>query len=73
MYAQDCDYHERYDCNYRNEDYYERHGNFDEDLRFNTKIDIPEFDGRKDADEILDLLNMVEHVFEYYDPLIVKK
>ena len=67
MYAQDCDYHGRYDCYYQNEDYYKRHGNYDEGLRFNPKINLPEFDGRMDLNEFLDWLNMVEHVFEYYD------
>ena len=68
MYARGYDYHGRYDCYYRNEDYYEWHGNFDEGLRFNPKLNILEFDGRMNTDEFLDWLNMVEHVFEYYDP-----
>ena len=62
MYARDYDYHGRY------EDYFKRHGNYDEGLRFNPKLNIPEFDGRMDPDEFLTWLNMVEHVFEYYDP-----
>ena len=57
----------RYDCYFQNEDYYKRHGNYDEGFRFNPKFNIPEFDGRMDPDEFLDWLNMVEHVFEYYD------
>ena len=69
MYAKDCDYHGRYNRYYHNEDYYERHGNYDEGLRFNPKLNIPEFDERMDVDEFLEWLNMVEHVFEYYDPL----
>ena len=69
MYARDYAYHRRYDCYYQNEDYYKRHGNYDEALRFNSKLNIPEFDGRMDPDEFLDWLNMVEHVFENYDPL----
>ena len=67
MYVRDYDYHGRYDCYYQNEDYYKRHGNYDEGFRFNPKFNIPEFDGRMDPDEFLDWLNMVEHVFEYYD------
>ena len=68
MYAQDYDYHGRCDCYYPNEDYYKTHGNYDEDLRFNPKLNIPEFDRRMDPDEFLDWLNMVEHVFEYNVP-----
>ena len=68
-HVRDYDYHGRYDCYYRNEDYYKRHGNYDEGLRFNPKLNIPKFDGRMDPDEFLDWLNMVEHVLEYYDPL----
>ena len=73
MVCMDYDYHERYNFYNWNEDYYERHGNYDEGLRFNPKIDIPEFDGRIDTDEFLDWLNMVYHVFEYYDPPEHKK
>ena len=58
---------------HQNEDYYKRHGNYDEGFRFNLKFNIPEFEGRMDPDEFLDWLNMVEHVFEYYDSLNVKK
>ena len=68
MYAQNYDYHGRYDGYYRNYDYYERRGNYDDGLIFNPKLNIPEFDGRMDAGEFLDWLNMVEHVFMYYDP-----
>ena len=68
MYARYYDYHGRYDGHYRNDEYYERCGNYDEGLRFNPKLNIPKFDGRMDADEFLDWLNMMEHVFEYYDP-----
>ena len=67
MYVLDYDYHGRYDCYYQNEDYYKRHGNYDEGFRFNPIFNIPEFDGRMDPDEFLDWLNMVDHVFEYYD------
>ena len=68
MYAQEYDYHgKRYDNYYRDDDYHERRGNYDEGLRFDPKLNIPEFDGRMDVDEFLDWLNMVEHVFEYYD------
>ena len=42
---------------------------YDEALRFNPKLNILEFDGIMDPDEFLDWLNMVEHVFENYDPL----
>ena len=68
MYARDYDYHGRYDGYYQNDDYYERCGNYDDVLRFNPKMNIPEFDGRMDANEFLDWLNMVRHVFGYYDP-----
>ena len=57
MYALDCNYHAN--CYYRNEDYYKIHGNYDEGLRFNQKLNIPEFDGRMNTDEFLDWLNMV--------------
>ena len=67
MYVRDYDYHGRYDCYYQNEDYYKRHGNYDEGFRFNPKFNIPEFDGRMDPDEFLDWLNKGEHDFEYYD------
>ena len=67
MHAQDYDYHGRKDGYYTNDDYYERRGNYGKDLRFNTKLDIPKFDGRMDVDEFLDRLNIVEYVFEYYD------
>ena len=67
MYVRDYDYHGGYDCYYQNEDYYKRHGNYDGGFRFNKKFNIPEFDGRMNPDEFLDWLNMVEHVFEYYD------
>ena len=73
MHARDYDYHGRYEGYYRNDDYYERHGKYDEGFRFNPKLDIPQFDGRIYADEFLDWLNMVEHVFEYYDPLECEK
>ena len=43
-----------------------RRGN-DEGLIFNLKLDISAFDRRMDANEFLDWLNMMEHVFEYYD------
>ena len=69
IYAQNYAYHGRsYGGYYQNEDYYERRGNYDEGLRFNPKLDVPKFDGRIVANEFLDCLNMVEHVFEYYDP-----
>ena len=68
MYTQDYDYYGRYDGYHRNDDYFERRGNYDNDLRFNPKLNILEFDGRMDVDEFLDWLNMVEHVFGYYDP-----
>ena len=68
MYARYYDYHGRIDSYYRNDDYYQRCGKYDEGLNFNPKLNIPEFDGRMDANEFLDWLNMVEHVFEYYDP-----
>ena len=68
MYTQNYDYHETYDGYYWNDDYNERHGNYDDGLIFNSKLNIPEFDGRMDACEFLDFLNMVEHVFWYYDP-----
>ena len=42
MYAGDYNYHGRY------EDYFKSHGNYDEGLRFNPKLNIPEFDGRMD-------------------------
>ena len=71
MYAQDYDYHGRYDCYYWNDDYYERHGNYDDGLIFNPKLNILEFDGRMDAGEFLDWLNM--HVFGYYNPPEHKK
>ena len=45
MYVRDFDYHGRHDCYYQNEDYYKRHGNYDEGFRFNPKFNIPEFDG----------------------------
>ena len=54
MYARDYEYHGRYDCHYQKEDYYERHGNYDEGLRFNPKLNIQEFNRRMDADEFLD-------------------
>ena len=41
MYARDNDYHGKFGCYYWNEDYYERHGNYDEGLRFNPKLNIP--------------------------------
>ena len=69
MYARDYAYHKRYDCYYQNENYYKRHGNYDEALRFNSKLNISEFDGRMDPDEFFDWLNMVEYLFENYDPL----
>ena len=59
MYAQNSDYHGRYDGYYWNDDYYERHGNYDDGLIFNSKLNILEFDGRMDVGEFLDLLNMV--------------
>ena len=67
MYAQHYDYHGRYDGYCRNDDYYKRHGNYDDGLIFNPKLNIPEFYGRMDAGEFLDWLNKVEHVFRYYD------
>ena len=39
----------------------------------NPKFDIPEFEGRMHADDFLDWLNIVERVFEYYDPPERKK
>ena len=69
MFAQDDAYHRRYDCYYHNEGYYKRHGNYDEALRFNSKLNIPELDKRMDLDEFLDWLITVEHVFENYNPL----
>ena len=54
MYAQDTDYHGRYDGYYRNDDYYERYGNYDDGLRFNPKLNVSEFDGIMDANELLD-------------------
>ena len=68
VYAQNYYYHGRYDGYYWNDDYYERHGNYDDGLIFNPKLNILEFDGRIDVGEFLDWLNMVEHVFEFYDP-----
>ena len=65
MYARYYD--GRCDGHYRNGEYYKRRGNYDEDLRFNPKLNILEFDGRMDADEFFDWLNMVEHIFGYYD------
>ena len=73
MYAQDYNYHGRYNDYYRNDDYYERHGNYDDGLIFNPKLNILDFDGRMDAGEFLKLLNMMEHVFGYYDPPENKK
>ena len=73
MYARYYDYHGRYDGYYQNYEYDERHGNYDEGLRFNPKLNIPEFYGIMDADEFLDWLNMVEHVFKYYDSLEYEK
>ena len=73
IYAQDYDYQGRHDGYYRNDDYFERRDNYDDGLRFNPKLKIPEFDERMDADEFWDWLNMVEHVFEYYDPNEHKK
>ena len=73
MYAQDYDYHGRYDDYYQNDDYYERHGNYDNGLIFNPKLNILEFDGRIDSGDFLDWLNMVEHVFGYYAPLGIKR
>ena len=46
--------HGRYDGYYRTYEYYERRGNYDEGLRFNPKLNIPEFDGRMEANEFLD-------------------
>ena len=40
---------------------------------FNPKLNILEFDRRMDDGEFLDWLNMVEHVFRYYDPPEHKK
>ena len=37
----------------QNNYYYGRRGNYDEGLRFNPKLDIPEFDGIMDANEFL--------------------
>ena len=55
MNARDYDYHgRRYDGDYKDDGYYERRGNYDEGLRFNPKLDIPEFDGKVDIDEFLD-------------------
>ena len=48
-------------------------GNYDEGLRFHPKLDYLEFDGRIDADEFLYWLNMVDRVFEYYEPSECKK
>ena len=58
MYARYYD--GRYDGHYRNDDYYERRGNYDEGLRFNPELNIQEFDGRMDDDEFFDWFNMVE-------------
>ena len=69
MYARNYDYNGRYEGYYWNDDSYEGHGKYDEDLRFNPKLDIAQFDGRIDVDEFLDWLNMAEHIFEYYDSL----
>ena len=43
MYARDYDSHGRYDSYNWNEDFCERHGNYVEGLRFNPKLNIPEF------------------------------
>ena len=72
-HAKDYDYHGRYDGCYRDDDYYERHGNYDEGSRFNLRLDIPEFEGRMHANDFLDWLNTVERVFEYCDPPEHKK
>ena len=70
--ARDYDYHGRYDNYNWYDDYYKRLGD-DEGLRFNLKLDIPQFDGRMEANDFLDWLNMVEHIFKYYDPPGTKK
>ena len=54
MYAQDYDYHGRYDGHYQNDDYYVKHGNYDDGLIFNPKLNIPNFDRRMDTDKFLD-------------------
>ena len=41
MYARNSDYRGKYEGYYWNEDYYKRHGNYDEGLRFNPKLNIP--------------------------------
>ena len=68
MYARYYDYCGRYDGYYQNDEYYERRGSYDEGLRFSPKLNIPKFDVRMGVDEFLDWLNMVEHLFDYYDP-----
>ena len=63
-----------YDERYHDEDYYERHNHGGS--RFNSKLDILEFEEGMHVDEFLDWLNTVESIFEYYDytpPLLKKK
>ena len=52
-HSRDCDYGERYEDQYRVDDYYEKRNN-DEGSRFNPKFDILEFEGRMHVDDFLD-------------------
>lgn len=66
-FPQGYEYKGRYDDYYQDDNYYERYDNYDYNLRFNPKIDIPEFDGRMDVDDFLDWLNTMEYAFGYYE------
>ena len=61
-HAQDYYYKQRFDERYHDEDYYEKHNN--EGLKFNPKLDILEFEGRRHADDFLDWLNTVESILD---------
>ena len=65
---------ERYNGREYDEDPYpERCGYPDESSRFNLKLDIHDFEGIMQPNDFLDWLNIVERVFEYYEPLKHKK
>ena len=58
---------------YDDECYHKRHGYYEDSKRFNSKLDIPNFEGRIQPDDFLDWLNTFERVFKYWDPPKHKK
>ena len=68
------DHQGRYDGrDYDEESYHERYEYHNESTIFNPKLDILDFEGMIQPDGFINWLNMVEKVFDYYDPLDHKK